>query len=79
MKNNKVYAFIFCPCVHESAWITISLHWTREGAQKALEFHKQEESDSYDIMFGNDADWTELGFKFDSYKSWDIEEVKILE
>lgn len=40
MENNIIYAFIYCSNYHESAAETISLHWTEDGAQKALLEHK---------------------------------------
>lgn len=40
--ENKIFAFMHCPCVYESAYYTVSLHRTREGAEKALEAHKRE-------------------------------------
>jgi len=39
-KTLIVYAFEFCPNIYESAFGVISLHQTREGAEKAMEEYK---------------------------------------
>ena len=39
----KVYAAMYCPCIHESAFTVLSLHMTREGAVEAVEKHKRKE------------------------------------
>lgn len=36
----KVWAFIYSPCKYESQAETISLHWSKEGAERAMEEHK---------------------------------------
>jgi hypothetical protein len=36
-----VYLFEFCPCVHESAYQTISVHETEGGANEAMEIHRR--------------------------------------
>lgn len=39
----KVWAFTYSPCKYESQAETISLHWSKEGAERAMEAHKDGE------------------------------------
>lgn len=41
--GNTVYGFFYNDFIYESADALVSLHVTPEGAQKALESHKQEQ------------------------------------
>ena len=56
-----VWAFVYCPCVHESAWRTVSLHKSKKGAEIALEFHKAET-----IKEWGDAELSE---------AWDVQKI----
>lgn len=38
----KVFAYVYCPYIHGSTEIVISLHFTKEGAQKVMEAAKQD-------------------------------------
>lgn len=73
--NNKVYAFLYCPCVPEESWGTISLHYSKEGAEKALEIHKQKALDEFNELY---ADNNECGWKFGEYEDWSVKPMKIL-
>jgi hypothetical protein len=63
----KVFAFQYCDCIHESSFFTESLHKTQKGAEMAMEFHKnerfkefekyKEETEYSDIEFGQFEDW----------------------
>jgi hypothetical protein len=37
-ENDYVWAFLYCPCIHESSFATVSLHKTEKGAEIAMEF-----------------------------------------
>jgi len=68
---NTLYAFLYNPMIHESGYITVSIHRTREGAEKALICHKndiKEEWDNEDHIFA-----------FDHFRDWEIEEIQILD
>lgn len=70
-----LYAFRYCPCIHESGWVTISLHSTYKGAETALNEHKMEELKKWNEMFEFD---NEISFKFGDTEDWDITEIEIL-
>jgi hypothetical protein len=38
-----IWAFEYCGCIHESAFVTLSLHFTEDGAKKAMRKHKRAE------------------------------------
>ena len=68
---NTLYAFLYNPMIHESIFGLVSLHRTREGAEKALEWHKNEVREEWKYR-GADEE-----YPYDQFQSWHIEEIKI--
>jgi hypothetical protein len=44
----KIYEFLYCGCIHESSYATMSLHKTKAGAEKAMNAHKEKEKKKYE-------------------------------
>jgi len=66
-----LYAFLYNPMIHESGYITISIHRTREGAEKALEWHKKEHiAETIEDCGKYDEEW-------DSCKDWKVEKITV--
>jgi hypothetical protein len=60
--------------IHESGFITISVHLTKEGAEKAIAFHKMEKMREWEELFGNNNDeFVEFG----EFEDWQIEEIEL--
>jgi hypothetical protein len=78
MKDNKVYAFQYCGCIHESAYHTVSLHRTLRGAELALEFHKEEARKDHEELFAEEKG-TPLYFSFGLFEAWEVVELEIEE
>ena len=70
-----LYAFLYNSCIHESSWATISLHYSKEGAEKAMQEHKKKALDEFNEMYAND---NEFGFKFGEHEDWCVEPVEVL-
>ena len=70
---NTLYAFLYNPMIHESGYVTISIHRTREGAEKALEWHKKECIDEEIEACG------ELRENWDNCQYWKVEEIIVHE
>lgn len=76
----KVYAFNYCPCIHESATQTISLHKSLKGAEMAMEFHKNEALKEHeDYLNRLDKVARKYAVEFGRGESWEVEEVEILD
>jgi hypothetical protein len=73
-EQTTLYAFLYNPMIHESGYITVSIHRTREGAEKALEWHKNEAKKEYEELFEGQKP---SEFPFDWSKSWKVEEIQI--
>jgi hypothetical protein len=73
--SGRVYAFLYNDCIHESTWRTISTHYSKEGAEKAMQEHKQEQLDEFNEMYQDDNEW---GFKFGIDEDWCIETIEVL-
>ena len=73
--SGYVYAFLYNDCIHESTWRTISTHYSKEGAEKAMQEHKQKELDEWNEMYEDDNEW---GFKFGTDEDWCIETIEVL-
>ena len=70
-----LYAFLYNSCIHESSWATVSLHYSKEGAEKAMNEHKQKALDEFNEMYAND---NKFGFKFGEHEDWCVETVDVL-
>jgi len=69
---NTVYLALYNPDINESAYCTISVHRTKKGAERAMEWHKNETIEEEREMTG-DKDW------IDESKRWDIKEIDLSE
>lgn len=78
MEDNFVYAFDYCPCIHESAWATISLHRTENGAIKAMNEHKERKEKEYNLIY-TELDDSEIYGTFGEMEDWTIKKIQILD
>jgi arginine utilization protein RocB len=77
-QNTTLYAFLYNPMIHESSSQTVSIHRTREGAEKAMEEQMTEEKKRYKEWYENDKSY-KLQFPFNWNKNWKIEEILIFD
>jgi hypothetical protein len=70
-----LYAFLYNSCIHESSWATVSLHYSKQGAEKAMQEHKQKALDEFNEMYADDNEWD---FKFGGHEDWRVETVEVL-
>lgn len=70
-----LYAFLYNSCIHESSWATVSLHYSKEGAEKAMREHKQKELDEFNEMYAND---NEFEIKFGEHEGWCVKTIEVL-
>ena len=73
-QNNHVYAFLYNSNVHESAYSTVSLHFSKEGAEKAMIEHKQKALEEFNEVYKENP----FNFKFGVDESWIIHTIEIL-
>lgn len=88
-----IYQALYCPCIHESSSGTLSLHKTKEGAEKAVEAHKAliraewvdwgnrmcDKSDPEGVGRYDTFGDFEKGFPFAQHESWGISETELLD
>lgn len=74
-KNTIIYAFLYNSCTHDSSWATMSLHFTEEGAVKAMNEHKQNALHEFNEMYAIN---NEFGFKFGASEDWFVKPIEIL-
>lgn len=77
-----LYAAMHNPCIHESADATLSIHLTKEGAESALNEHKEERRKRWQQLVDRDedkgTDWSyEKMVPFGCFESWRIQEIEI--
>jgi hypothetical protein len=70
-----IYTFRYRDCFYEGNWVTVSLHYSKEGAEKALNEHKAKELIRWNETF---QDNEEMILKFGVNRGWDIQEVEVL-
>lgn len=85
----KIYRALYCPCIHESAYATLSTHKTLEGAVEAVEIHKAairkewEETrdywcDKYPITYPT-YDEYDKKFPFGKFENWKVVDDELLD
>lgn len=72
--EDKVYAFLYTPCIYESSFSTMSLHRSKKGAYRAMRGFIEE---SY-------REWRESGLKHGkqdikhgAFENWRVAEINI--
>jgi hypothetical protein len=73
---NILYGFFYNDCIYESADGLVSLHRTREGALKAMVWHKEEERKKYLSRHGKDEQFMK-SCPFGFAASWSIHEIEL--
>jgi hypothetical protein len=78
--GSQIYAFVYNSNIHESSWATVSLHYSREGAEEAMRIHRQKRLDAfnkYAATYNREFVYKHR-FKFGEHEGWEVETVKIL-
>lgn len=74
-----IYEFLYNSSTEESSYATMSLHRTKEGAEKAMEKHKAKERRKWNKMYKNQPELIKKMSKFGQYQDWTIGEQKLLD
>lgn len=69
-----IWAFMYCPCIYESAHATVSLHKTEKGAQMAMEFHKAAELKEWEDLYKDNNPFNSV---FGESERWSVEQIEI--
>ena len=67
-----VYQFCYTSCIYESAPETVSVHFTEQGATKAMEAHKQAALAEWTLGGSEDHPNSEFG-EFEKWGTWPIQ------
>lgn len=76
-----LYEALYCFCIYESTYGTLSIHKTKKGAEKAVQQHKDQVKKEHDDM---NADFEKEGiekssFEWDVHQGWDVREIEVLD
>ena len=76
-----VYAFLYCGCVFESAFATMSLHTTKKGAYKAMNKYL---NDEYNKMYNKRNMSGKFVSRYSTFKvgvhcAWKVEPIEVIE
>lgn len=75
-EKTYIYSFKYNSCIFESGDETISLHFTEDGANYAMQQHKNRKLEEHKNMFGEDwPNYTNFG----EFEKWFIEKTEILD
>jgi hypothetical protein len=79
----KIYEFLFCSCIYESSFATVSIHKTKKGAWKAMnKFLNDMFMEEYNerIRFGKFRGKQLCGaWKIGRHQSWSVGEIELLD
>ena len=81
----KVWGFFYNDCIYESASALISLHFSEDGAKKAMAWHKEEKREEQYKLYEDEPDDDEEMKKHNKkmreqesgIEAWFIQELKI--
>lgn len=71
----KLYQFLYCPCIHESAYGTMSIHATAKGAYGAMKQHRLQVFEEW----RKSPNWTRRNFLDTAFQDWVIAKIEVLE
>jgi hypothetical protein len=71
----KIYAFLYNDNFYESSYATMSLHYSRLGAERAMKKHIREEKKKYNEIFSDSEGHNKNSYQ--DFKGWLVEEMKI--
>ena len=76
-----LYELIYNPDIHDSGPITLSIHRTKEGAEAAMQTHKDEIKYKFDEIYHNSEYPVDMvvDMEWDDNQYWDIKPIKIEE
>jgi hypothetical protein len=75
LKNLKLYGFYYNSCIWESAAGLMSIHLTKEGAQKAMRKHKAKEKKEWKEMYSTPEEQKDM--PFGTHEAWFVDEIKV--
>lgn len=70
----KAYLAQYNDCIYESSFATLSVHLSKEGAEKAVQEHKDKTYKEWEEM-PNDY---KKEYKYDEDIAWKVREIEIL-
>lgn len=72
-----IYQFLYCGCIHESSYATISVHKSKLGAYKAMNKYLNEQYNNWyndRIIYGKERTHID---KFGIHESWTISSIDL--
>ncbi len=76
-EHEFIYEALYCDCVHESSYATLSVHKTKKGAYTAMKQHKVNTYLRWyndRILYGKDKIY---GFPYNFAQNWSIRKVEL--
>ena len=70
----KVYLAQYNNCIFESSFATLSIHFSKEGAEKVVQEHKDKEYKKWESMDDDYKEDCEFGWD----EEWDVKEIEVL-
>lgn len=83
LKKNKegkyvVWEFLYCSMIYESDYGTLSIHATEEGANKAMEIHREFARHEWQKLYAEEISNGEEPYcKFGEFEAWTVRECEI--
>jgi len=75
MEKLILWEFLYCSCIHESSFMTVSLHRTEEGANRAMEIHKAFEEKEFNDLYKDSG--IEPAAPFGHFEAWKIQQIEV--
>lgn len=78
-----LYEFLYNSCIYESSWATVSLHYTMEGAEKAMNEHKDKAYKEWleyneECIKSDPEFYAKYPNKFGEHEDWCVKTIEVL-
>lgn len=70
-----IWEALYNPMTWESSYETLSVHLSRDGAERAIELHKMTKLKEWEEMYPRKKD---RPYKFGNFEDWKINEIIVL-
>lgn len=76
---NELYEFLYCSCIHESGYVTMSLHRTKEGAERAMYAHREKARKEWEELYAEERGEGDFDLipEFGQHEAWRVNLIQV--
>ena len=75
LDQDYVWEALYCECIYESGYFTLSVHRTEAGAKKQIKEHKANLKAEYEELYKGDTHLNE--YSYAEMKAWKTNKIEV--